>query len=317
MTDASNLQKLNGAPYADDLLSNYLDSGPLADIGIQGGAVRLIFGRNGLQVETEYRSPKALSEPQLKKLVAFTKDQWSDGIGEGPFLGRDATGMEVDLAPEGRNAKILVEQVDDGVVTPPPPPLPLIKAVQNRKLEKIEGLIAKGADVNAKDRKGNTALTLACLFGGFDAAEVLVKHGADVQAADGEGRTALHYLAMCNKVDHPGTLRVAEALLAKGALIDARDNGGRTPLPWAANRGKTPLVVWLLDHGAEVNTQDNRGYSALMLAHKLEVAKVMLDRGADPKLRNELGDDAAGNMVRNAHLAESGILVNHYRGLVA
>ena len=61
VTDASQLQKLNGAPYDHDQLSNYLDGGPLAEIGIQGGAVRLIFGQNGLQVETEYRSPKRLT----------------------------------------------------------------------------------------------------------------------------------------------------------------------------------------------------------------------------------------------------------------
>jgi len=59
-------------------------------------------------------------------------------------------------------------------------------------------------------------------------AEVLLAKGADVDAKDGSGQTPLHVASSLE------TKRVPELLIAKGANVNARDNRGNTPLHLAA-----------------------------------------------------------------------------------
>lgn len=56
-----------------------------------------------------------------------------------------------------------------------------------------EKLIKAGADVNAKDFRGDTPLNIAMGFGSFgiDFADILIKNGADLNAKDGNGNTPL------------------------------------------------------------------------------------------------------------------------------
>ena len=83
----------------------------------------------------------------------------------------------------------------------------------NEMLGTTEYFIQKGADVNAKDKDGNTPLHLAAMNGKIDVAKVLLKHNADVNAKNNEGRTALHYATDFNHRD------LVELLLAHGASI--------------------------------------------------------------------------------------------------
>lgn len=55
-----------------------------------------------------------------------------------------------------------------------------------------ELLIASGADVNAKDKYGCTALHFAASMNKCDVLRFLVASGADVEARDEDGHTALH-----------------------------------------------------------------------------------------------------------------------------
>ena len=53
-------------------------------------------------------------------------------------------------------------------------------------------LLAKGAEANARDKSGNTALILAARWGAFQVIETLAGGGVDVNATNNEGWTALH-----------------------------------------------------------------------------------------------------------------------------
>jgi ankyrin repeat protein len=85
-------------------------------------------------------------------------------------------------------------------------------------------LVAKGADLGARDRQGETPLATIAGHGGFDVVEQMVILGADINAKDSLGRTPLHHAVLeCQR-------GAAAALMARGANVNARDNDGQTPL---------------------------------------------------------------------------------------
>jgi Ankyrin repeats (3 copies)/Squalene-hopene cyclase C-terminal domain len=73
--------------------------------------------------------------------------------------------------------------------------------------------------------------------------------------------------------------------------------GSYTPLILAAAYSSPDAVKVLLDAGAKVNAQDVRGMTPLMLAiacdhNDVRTVRLLLDRGADPKLKSKAGEDA-------------------------
>ena len=64
-------------------------------------------------------------------------------------------------------------------------------ASQQGHLDVVQALLAKGADVNAKDNDGATALMLASQNGHLDVVQALLAKGADVNAKANDGVTAL------------------------------------------------------------------------------------------------------------------------------
>lgn len=98
----------------------------------------------------------------------------------------------------------------------------VISLAANGKLEDIREAINAGADVNAKDNKGATALIRASWEGNLELAELLLKHGADVNARNDDGCTALMFAAFDG---HP---KIAEVLIAYGANKNLRDKNGST-----------------------------------------------------------------------------------------
>src|SRR5262245_63078628 len=77
----------------------------------------------------------------------------------------------------------------------PPPPPPLIKAVSKGDTATVRALLAKGADVQARDANGRTALMYAAENGDPTTVQALLTNGADVNARDSQGWTALVYAA--------------------------------------------------------------------------------------------------------------------------
>jgi ankyrin repeat protein len=124
------------------------------------------------------------------------------------------------------------------------------------------------------------AETLASLIqsGNRSAALAAIRAGADVNAAQGDGTTALHWAVY--KVD---TELVAQ-LLAHGAKADVVNKYGSSPLAEAVKLGDAAVVRQLLDAGAGVESPNQDGQTALMLAARagaLDVAKLLVERGAN------------------------------------
>lgn len=91
-------------------------------------------------------------------------------------------------------------------------------------LKSIGVLVAAGAEIDATDDLGMTALQQAAKEGRNDAVTELLRNSASVFVKDKKGRTALHHAAMSQKSE-----AVIDTLLAAGAPVSARDDEGLTP----------------------------------------------------------------------------------------
>jgi len=123
---------------------------------------------------------------------------------------------------------------------------PLMLAAQTGQPYMIERLIKNGANVAARAADGNTAMHWAA-YGHCDyrrAMRFLVARGADLNARNDKGRTALMEAAIVHKV-FP-----VKALIALGADLDAKDDSGRTALAHAMAHKSHSVVHLLRTNGA-------------------------------------------------------------------
>ena len=111
-------------------------------------------------------------------------------------------------------------------------------------------LLDKGADPNAKNEAGATALMWA--MGDMRKIRMLVAKGADVNARANTGRTPLLLAAA-----HAGSAEKVEFLLAKGAQVNALDRAGLNALAEAAAAGDVAVLKLLLAKGGDVHIKQS------------------------------------------------------------
>jgi ankyrin repeat protein len=141
-------------------------------------------------------------------------------------------------------------------------------------------LIAGCATVQTtKERDVDVLLRMAAEKGDTNVLLLFLEEGADINAKNARGGTALSF-AVSN-----GRLETVKVLLAKGADINARDIHGYTALIWAAWDGYTKIVKLLLVNGADVNARNDLDVTALGAAKlkswdRAEVIKLLKEAGA-------------------------------------
>ncbi len=121
---------------------------------------------------------------------------------------------------------------------------PLHFALYMKDETKARSLIEGGADVNRRTSNGTTPLSRAVDVGFKDIVELLIAKGADVNAKDTWNWTALHSAVYGHK-------DIVELLITEGANVNARDGADRTPLFYAKDEGNTEIVELLRKHGAK------------------------------------------------------------------
>jgi len=154
----------------------------------------------------------------------------------------------------------------------------LADAVEKRDRPRMAALLVEGADVNAAQVDGMTALHWGAYYDDSEIVRLLVDAGADATLRNRYGVTPLA-LACTN-----GNATIIESLLAAGANTNATLPGGETALMTAARTGKLAAVQKLLARGADVNAKERRGQTALMWAAAeghADVVSALLAAGAD------------------------------------
>jgi ankyrin repeat protein len=147
----------------------------------------------------------------------------------------------------------------------------------------VEVLIAKGAKVDAKNKRGNTPLSLAAVTDYEAIAQLLIAKGANVNAQNKKRSSPLMLAAFAGHKD------VAEVLIAKGAKVDAKNKKGITPLSGAAATGHRDVAELLIAKGADVNAEDKLYNTPLHWAAvtgRWEVAELLIAKGADVNAEN-------------------------------
>ena len=154
----------------------------------------------------------------------------------------------------------------------------LIQSAYDGELAKVQGLVKKGATIEATGPKNRTALLWAAANGHAPVVEFLHGAGADINAKDSGGQTPLMFAV---KGSHVETVKY---LLENGADIDARSTKrGFTALITAAAVGNESVVRLLLEHGADKNIAERTGDTALDRARQYEhpdIAELLEDESS-------------------------------------
>ena len=179
---------------------------------------------------------------------------------------------------------------------PPGGLTPLHFAAREGCVACVTTLLDHGADINVIDPQGNSALLLALINGHYDAAGTLIDRGIDLTLADDTGQTALyaavdmHTMPASNRpspkeIDNRLTsFDIVKMLVEHGAPLNAQqramrayrtklDRGGETvlgpgttPLLRAAKAADTPVIKLLIDKGADPKLATRAGVTAIMMA---------------------------------------------------
>jgi ankyrin repeat protein len=153
----------------------------------------------------------------------------------------------------------------------------LIDAAFMGKVDTARDLIARGADVNARDQMGNPVLLTAVRPYASDMVRLLVENGADVNAAGTLEETPL--LSAARK-ELPEIVRI---LLDAGADPNYARSDGGTALMEACIFGHREVVELLVDGGADISAKDQFGFTPLSIAKKNNhtgIVKYLKEKGA-------------------------------------
>lgn len=162
-------------------------------------------------------------------------------------------------------------------------------------------LVLAQVDMEARDWRGRTALTIAVRRDSPAVARSLLQHGANAEVSDSARETLLITAVRTGKE------WATKLLLEKGANLEGRDAQGDTALCVAVKKGQKTIVQILLDHGAMTKTIVHHQFVPMetllhcaVRAANVSIAEKLLKAGADV-----YGRDCYGNTM--LHRAVIGI----------
>lgn len=169
-------------------------------------------------------------------------------------------------------------------------PLQRVGFDQHPRWSLAEQLVEAGADIEVRDKIGQTTLQLRAGHDDSNGVARLIALGADVDAQSSAGNTALHF-----SLQSPA---VATTLIAAGALIDAENHNRCQPIHFIARDGSAETLKVLLEAGADPNCRDDNGETPMMYAVEnnnwsvKDRISLLINAGANPLHKNNEGQSA-------------------------
>ncbi|KAI5265930.1 hypothetical protein E4T47_08396 [Aureobasidium subglaciale] len=166
----------------------------------------------------------------------------------------------------------------------------LISAAMSDKPEVVETLLKVSVmETNAHGKYGRTAL-LAVVENGAQSAmkmlKLLIQAGADLDAQDEDGDTALHMAS------RQGSFDMVKLLVNKKAAINIPNVEGETALDRALHGSHSEIVLYLFRHGA-ICQPDNSGFTeiheAIIGSCDVEIIALLISKGVDVNATSDLG----------------------------
>jgi len=162
------------------------------------------------------------------------------------------------------------------------------KAIAEDQPAKVSALLARGLDPNTVNPEGVHALFLAVNSDALQVANVLIHWPkTKVEWRNSKDESPLMMASI------KGHAQLVKWLIAKDADVNKT---GWTPLHYAASGAKTKIIEILLEHSAYIDAESPNGSTPLMMAAmyaNADCVRLLLDSGADPTLKNQLGLSAA------------------------
>jgi ankyrin repeat protein len=136
-------------------------------------------------------------------------------------------------------------------------------AIRDKSDAVVTYLLAnKATDVDISNKVGETPLMMASIEGNLALVKTLVEQNkAQINHI---GWTPLHYASSTGK------LEVAQYLITNGSIIDSMSPSNTTPLMMATLGGNEELIKLLLDKGADLKLRNDQGLTAIDIAYIYE-----------------------------------------------
>jgi ankyrin repeat protein len=174
---------------------------------------------------------------------------------------------------------------------PAHPDRALLRAAEAGDADAAATALRAGADIEARDGRGRTALLLASTHNQVEVARVLVAMGADPDALDDRHDTPWLVTGVT------GSVPMLETLLPANPDLTIRNRfGGLSPIP-ASERGHVAYVRRVVQTDVDIDHVNDLGWTALLEAVILgdggrdhqQVVRILLDAGADPMIADRDG----------------------------
>ena len=140
---------------------------------------------------------------------------------------------------------------------------PLMHAAVNFWTGAVELLIEKGANINARDIKGQTILHYAAMSKNENSLRYFSRFGLDINITDYKGRAPLHIATKINSVTN------VQYLISINADVNSVTRKGRNALYYAIRNNNQYLVEYFIKHNININQMDNYGKTPLKYAMEI------------------------------------------------
>jgi len=215
----------------------------------------------------------------------------------------------------------------------------LTEAVWHNNTRTVEYLLNQGADPDAKNGFGDTALHLAIKQGNDEIIGLLLEYGASINIHGREGKTVLEiasekggamlerrifmgYLGILGVPElqqdlfvavYNGDYEAVNSLLDRGVEPEVSNIAGLTPLHFAVSGNNLAIIDLLISRNADMNAINLWGGSLLhcaTLGGTPAIFQTLLDRGCDPNSRDNEGKTPLHYAALSGNLPVAGLLLD-------